>query len=118
MYVREWLAVEDLCDAVALAAGGTLPAGVYHCSAGVRLNVLEVIELVADALGTEPRWEHVTDRLVHDCAYAMDATRLRSYGWVPQIDAREAIADAAKAMAHALEAGETLLGATQVAGVG
>jgi dTDP-glucose 4,6-dehydratase len=115
--VREWLAVEDLCDAIALVVQHKLPTGIYHCSSGVRLTVLEVIELVARALGTKARWRHVADRMVNDRTYAMDASRLRSYGWAPRRETVGAIAAAAMAMAGSLKTGETLLGVGRTAEV-
>jgi dTDP-glucose 4,6-dehydratase len=107
-HVREWLAVEDLCEAVLVAADRSTPPGTYHCASGVRLSVSDVIRRVAAALEVEPGWTHVTDRLVHDRSYAMDSGLLRSYGWKPERDIGDAIAAAARAMARAARGGEVL----------
>lgn len=98
-YVREWLAVEDLCEALRLLAKGEVGHTLYHCSSGTHLNVREVIELVAEGLGVTAEWCFVADRLVHDRCYAMNSTRLRAYGWSPKHDVREAIRLAAKKLA-------------------
>ncbi len=114
--LREWLAVEDLCDAIGQLAFFDSPAEVYHCGSGVRLTALQVVGLVAAALGVEARWRHVQDRLVHDRAYAMDWSRLRSIGWSPRRDVPDAIMDAARSMADAMAQGEVLIGSDALAG--
>jgi dTDP-glucose 4,6-dehydratase len=108
-HVREWLAVEDLCGAIMLAVRNVLPAGTYHCSAGARLAVTEVVRRVADALGVPPAWIHVPDRLVHDTSYAMSASLLRSFGWQPRVDITDAIVTASRDLAAAHRRGDYLL---------
>jgi dTDP-glucose 4,6-dehydratase len=98
-YIREWLAVEDLCAALRLIALPGLDRAVYHCSSGIHLTVTEIIKLVAEGLGVPPKWRHVTDRLVNDRCYSMDSSRLRAQGWSPKYDVREAIRAAAKRLA-------------------
>lgn len=115
---REWLAVEDLCGALLAVIESESSAGVYHCSSGVSLTVLEVIQLVAGALNIPPRFRHVPDRIVQDRSYAMSCSRLRSLGWSPQWEVRETIHRAARAMNSALTAGESLWGAGVPLGVG
>jgi dTDP-glucose 4,6-dehydratase len=115
---REWLAVEDLSSALFTLIECELSVGVYHCSSGVSLTVLQVIQLVARALNTRPRFRHVPDRLVQDRCYAMSCSRLRSLGWLPQWEVGDAIDRAAKAMSSALMAGESLLGAGAPVGGG
>lgn len=110
-HVREWLAVEDLCDAIILLLRRDDAAGVYHCSSGVRLTVLEVIRLVADALQVEPRWQQVSDRLVHDRSYGMDSRRVRELGWSPGCDVADSIKRAAVTIAAAIARGDNPLAA-------
>ena len=108
--LREWLAVEDLCDAIGQLVSLDSPGQIYHCGSGVRLTALEVVGLVATALDLEAQWHHVQDRLVHDRAYAMDCSRLRSIGWSPKRDVSDAIVGASRSMAAALAQGEVLVG--------
>ena len=110
-HVREWLAVEDLCDAIVLLLRHQDAAGVYHCSSGVHLTVLEVIRLVADALQVEPRWQQVSDRLVHDRSYGMDSQKIRELGWSPEHDVADSIKRAAVIIAAAIAAGDNPLAA-------
>ncbi|MEU4237162.1 NAD-dependent epimerase/dehydratase family protein [Actinoplanes sp. NPDC026619] len=105
---REYMAVEDLCEALRLAASGTLPADIYHCSSGTAFTVLDVVEIVAEAVGAPASYEHVADRLVHDRAYAMNPARLRSFGWESRVSPDKAIRRAAQHMLAAWQRGEQL----------
>ncbi len=107
---REYMAVEDLVQTLIMAIGYQLPAGVYNCTSGTALEITEVIETVAEALGVEPLSTPVAGRLIHDRAYAMDARLLQSYGWKPQIEARDAIMIAAQELEKARRRGEHLTG--------
>ncbi|WP_234040993.1 NAD-dependent epimerase/dehydratase family protein [Micromonospora coerulea] len=105
---REYLSVDDLCDALRMAVAGSMPTGWYHCSSEVSFTVLDVIELVAEALGVAAQTESAPDRLVQDRAYAMDASLLRKYGWRPRRPPAESIGTAARALYAAWSSGEDL----------
>lgn len=106
---REWMSVEDLCSAILLLSDRRNPRGVYQAGTGVHLTVKEVVQIVADALGTHLRTKRAPDRLVHDACYAMNPQRLSALGWRPTHNPREAIADAAREMALAFSRGELQL---------
>jgi dTDP-glucose 4,6-dehydratase len=105
---REYLAVEDLCGVVFQAVDRTLPAGIYNCTSGVALQVVEVVEIVAKTLGLEPAGARVKDRLVHDRCYAMDASKLNAHGWKPEVAPTDAIAAAALELRSAWDDGQVL----------
>lgn len=107
--LREWMAVEDLTSALRLAGAGVLPPGCYHASSGVRMNQLEVVDLVAKAIGCPFIPVYVKDRLVHDRCYSMDNRKLRSFQWTPTNDTRDAVQAAAREMQSAYKAGERLV---------
>ncbi|RZU01691.1 dTDP-glucose 4,6-dehydratase [Kribbella rubisoli] len=106
--LREWMAVEDLCAALLLAARGDLPGGVYQATSGAQLSVLQVIDLVASVLGLPPKLVYVADRIVEDRSYAMDSSTLQRYGWKPESDVTAAIEAAAVALSDAFRCGERL----------
>lgn len=108
LHLREYLAVEDLCEVVRRALTRTLPAGVYHCSSGIALKTTDVVGLIAKALTVEPTLAYVQDRLVHDRYYAMDAAKLKAHGWKPLVSPAHAIAAAAIEMRSAWSKGEVL----------
>lgn len=105
---REYLAVEDLCAVLRMAIAAKIPAGVYHCTSAVSLTVIEVVKIVAEAIGAPANLNHVTDRLVHDRAYAMNASLLHSLGWSHRVPPIDAIAGAARELHAAWRRGEKL----------
>ena len=98
MQKREWMAVEDLCDAIVELIGATSPEGIYQAATGVHLTTLEVVGIVAEALNRPPLIETAADRQVHDSCYAMITTRLKALGWAPMREPRDAIRKAAVEM--------------------
>jgi dTDP-glucose 4,6-dehydratase len=103
---REYLAVEDLCNALRLAWEGVLPPGMYNCTSAISFTVLDVIELVGAALGLSVEHVSVPDRLVHDRAYSMDPSLLHSFGWKSLTSPIEAISQAAIDLYAACRSGE------------
>ncbi len=93
--VRDWLHVEDHCEAV-LAVLERGKAGRRYCIGGnnERSN-LELTHQILDAMGLgEDRIQPVADRLGHDRRYAIDATRVRDeLGWTPSRSAWPAALD-------------------------
>jgi len=83
--VRDWLHVEDHCEAV-LAVMEKGAAGETYCIGGnnERSN-LELTHSILAAMGKdESSIEYVTDRLGHDRRYAIDATKIKTeLGWEP-----------------------------------
>ncbi|GAB4107935.1 MAG: dTDP-glucose 4,6-dehydratase [Phycisphaeraceae bacterium] len=83
--VRDWLHVEDHCEAVltVLEKGRT---GETYCIGGnnERSN-LELTHAILQIMGKdESSIEYVTDRLGHDRRYAIDASKIkRELGWEP-----------------------------------
>ena len=104
-HIREWMAVEDLCDAIVMAVKSVLPSGKYNCTTAYRLRTLQVVEIVAKVLEVAPRWRAVADRLVHDSSYAMSSERIRLHGWSPYRDVGRAIQRAAKELLKAHRSG-------------
>ncbi|MGM9826900.1 MAG: dTDP-glucose 4,6-dehydratase [Muribaculaceae bacterium] len=89
--VRDWLFVDDHCSAIDAVLLNGRPGEVYNIGGfNEKANidiVREVIELVAEMTGTEPRYDlisYVTDRPGHDMRYAIDPHKMASeLGWVP-----------------------------------
>jgi len=84
--VRDWLYVEDHCEAIDL---------VFHnAKAGERYNIgghnekrnIDIVKLILNRLGkSEDLIEFVTDRKGHDFRYAIDPTKITNdLGWAPK----------------------------------
>ena len=92
--VRDWLYVEDHCEAIAAVLHGGLPGETYNIGGWNEKPNLEIVETICDLVdemkprtGT-PRRELITfvkDRPGHDRRYAMDARKMeRELGWKPK----------------------------------
>ncbi len=92
--VRDWLYVEDHCDAIATVlkrgrAGETYNIGGWNEKPNIEIvnTICDLVDEVAPQLQT-PRRElitFVTDRPGHDRRYAMNATKIeRELGWKPK----------------------------------
>ncbi len=84
-YVREWIFVEDFCEAIATVLRKGEPGQVYNIGSGDRRVNLDVVEMILEKM-EKPRSlvTHVTDRLGHDRRYAISSDKLRALGWAPR----------------------------------
>ena len=87
LYVRQWLAAQDLAAAAALVLGASDPAPVYNV--GVRhepeITNLDLARFVLAHLGLDEGRLEMTayDRPDHDRRYCVDGTRISGLGWSP-----------------------------------
>lgn len=83
--VRDWLHVEDHCEAVDLVLRHGGAGEVYNIGGHNERTNLEIVRTVLRELGKpEDLIRHVGDRLGHDRRYAIDAARIeQELGWRP-----------------------------------
>ncbi len=92
--VRDWLYVEDHCDAISLVLSGGRPGETYNIGGWNEKRNLDIVKTIcgivdemAPPIG-RPRSELITfvkDRPGHDRRYAMDARKIeRELGWKPK----------------------------------
>lgn len=99
--VRDWLYVEDHCEAIEAVLRSGQSARTYVIGGDAELPNLELVKKVLDAVdeatGRERGTSHelitfVKDRPGHDFRYAMDFTRIRKeLGWEPRHDLDEGL---------------------------
>lgn len=93
--VRDWLYVEDHCDAIRVVLQAGRPGQTYNIGGNnqpTNLNAIENICGVLDELRPDSAFvphshliQHVNDRPGHDRRYAMDITKIKNeLGWMPQ----------------------------------
>ena len=92
--VRDWLYVEDHCDAIATVLRGGHPGETYNIGGWNEKPNMEIVETICDLVDEmspragASRRELVTfvkDRPGHDRRYAMDARKIeRELGWKPK----------------------------------
>ncbi len=84
--VRDWLYVEDHCEAVDLVMRQGREGEVYNIGGHNEMQNIEIVRLICRRLGKpESLITHVTDRKGHDLRYAIDPTKIHNeLGWLPQ----------------------------------
>ncbi len=93
--VRDWLYVEDHCEALRCVLERGQPGEVYNIGGDAERTNLEIVNMICDEVDRLcPDLQHrpcrslitfVTDRPGHDRRYAIDATKIRTtLGWVPR----------------------------------
>ena len=93
--IRDWLYVEDHCEAIYRVAKDGKPGETYNVGGGnqpYNIDLVTEICTILDELqpASAPHaalMTHVTDRPGHDRRYAMDITKIRrELGWTPRHD--------------------------------
>ncbi len=85
LHVRDWIFVEDHCEALDMIAHRGRLGRTYLVSAGMELSNLELVRRILRDFGRgEDAIEKVPDRPGHDRRYALDSRALREeLGWQP-----------------------------------
>jgi len=82
MQVRNWLYVEDCCDAIDAVLERGEPGQVYNVGGPDELSNLEVLRRILGLTDRdESLIEFITDRPGHDRRYSLSAARLEALGW-------------------------------------
>jgi len=83
--IRDWLYVEDHCDAIDTVLRNGKPGEVYNIGGNNELENIEIVKLILNYLEKPYSLiKYVKDRLGHDRRYAIDATKInRELGWAP-----------------------------------
>lgn len=90
--VRDWIYVEDHCDAIDFIYRKGDLGEVYNIGGGNEKTNLEITEIILKKL-EKPKslMRFVEDRLGHDRRYSLDCTKLRNLGWEPKHNFEDAM---------------------------
>jgi dTDP-glucose 4,6-dehydratase len=94
--VRDWMHVQDVCDAIELLVDRGHVGSAYNIAPeGDQHTNLDIARVVARAAGADESRVYLTayDRPQHDRRYAIDATKIRALGWRPRRTLDEAVRD-------------------------
>jgi dTDP-glucose 4,6-dehydratase len=82
--IRDWLFVDDHCDAIALVLSDGEPGEIYNVGGGNELTNLELTRSILELLDKpDSLVRHVADRPGHDRRYSVDSSKIRGLGWAP-----------------------------------
>jgi dTDP-glucose 4,6-dehydratase len=92
--LREWIHVNDNCDAILTVLKKGKSGSVYNIGTGQRKTVMDVARLIASSLGkSESTIAHEAPRPGEDARYALDSSRVRALGWSPKVPFEKGIAE-------------------------
>ena len=85
---RDWIHVEDHCEALELVMRKGTAGGIYNVAGRNELANLDLVKRILEAMGKPERMmEFVEDRPGHDRRYSIDDAKIRKeLGWRPKHD--------------------------------
>ncbi|HEY7565801.1 MAG TPA: dTDP-glucose 4,6-dehydratase [Acidimicrobiia bacterium] len=90
---RDWLFVEDHCEALLMLVDQGESGQIYNIGAGEPVANLTITRALIELTGRDEsaiKW--VPDRPGHDRRYAVDTARIRALGWKPRHSLEESLA--------------------------
>ena len=86
--VREWIHVDDHCDALNLIINKGESGQIYNIGSSFELSNLEITQLILEIFQKgEESIEYVSDRPGHDFRYSLDCSKAKTkLGYLPRID--------------------------------
>lgn len=95
--VRDWLYVEDNCEAIDLVLHKGVEGEIYNIGTGNEVPNIEITKKILDILNkSESLIRFVKDRPGHDLRYSIDSTKMGKLGWKPRHSFDEATRDTVK----------------------
>lgn len=86
MNIRDWLYVDDHCDAILTVLNKGKTGEVYNIGGNNEIKNIDIVKAILSKLDKpESLIQFVTDRLGHDRRYAIDASKIKTeLNWEPQ----------------------------------
>ena len=93
--MRDWMHVEDHCNAIIKILQNGKDGEKYNISAKNEFDVLSMVKKILMLMGKSPdAYEFAEDRPGHDDRYSMDSSKIRSQlGWTTKINFDEGLRD-------------------------
>jgi dTDP-glucose 4,6-dehydratase len=82
--VRDWIYVNDHCEAINLVLEKGVRGEIYNVSGGEEKTNLAVINELLEVMAKTDLIEFVEDRPGHDLRYSLDSSNIRDLGWKPK----------------------------------
>jgi dTDP-glucose 4,6-dehydratase len=96
--IRDWIHVQDHCEALDLVMRKGRPGEIYNIAGGNQAENLDVVKRILTIMGkNESLIMHVEDRPGHDLRYRLDAAKIvRELGWKPRHSFEEGLTKTVK----------------------
>lgn len=90
--VRDWIYVEDNCDAIYFILEKGVSGEIYNIAGGSEMQNIEIVNTILKLM-SEPtsKIEYVKDRPGHDRRYSLDDSKTRKLGWKPKYEFKGAL---------------------------
>jgi dTDP-glucose 4,6-dehydratase len=82
--VRDWIYVNDHCEAINFVLERGKRGEIYNISSGEEKTNLEVVSEILGIMEKHDLAEFVEDRPGHDIRYSLDSSKIRKLGWKPK----------------------------------
>ena len=91
--IRDWIYVQDFCEALDLLLDEGKSGEIYNVSAANELANIDIVKAILTIMGKpETAISFVEDRPGHDLRYSLDSSKIRNeVGWRPKHSFREAL---------------------------
>ncbi len=90
--IRDWLFVEDHCDAIQYIIDNGKVGDIYNIGGGNELTNIEITDIILkETHKPETLKQFVQDRLGHDRRYSLNCEKLSNIGWQPEYDFPQAM---------------------------
>jgi len=90
--IRDWLYVEDHCNAIYFLLNNGKKGEVYNIGGGNEMQNIEITNLILRSLNKPDKLlRYVKDRQGHDRRYSLNCEKIAQLGWVPIEDFKPAL---------------------------
>jgi len=90
--IRDWLYVDDHCDAIQYIINNGKVGEIYNIGGGNELTNIVITDLILKETDKpDSLKKYVQDRLGHDRRYSLDCKKLENIGWTPKYDFSKAM---------------------------
>lgn len=90
--VRDWIYVEDNCDAIYFILEKGIAGETYNIAGGSEMQNIEILKAILELMRQpSSKIEYVKDRLAHDRRYSLDDSKLRKLGWKSKYEFKDAL---------------------------
>lgn len=97
MNVRDWLYVEDNCEAIDFLRQNGELGQAYNIGGENEVSNIELTKKIIEHIGRDESYiEYVKDRPGHDKRYSLNIDKIKQIGWTPKHDFNQAIKNTVK----------------------